>query len=166
MYRSELASVSASSDLYPRQPPDCGREEYSILWPRFRPGGPFPVPPVDSLGSVTSHTKLVKAIGQSSEVGGPPESLPAAALRILVPTGPTYANSVCDVLRRRVVTSDGFWPVKKTPRLGRSFLGCRGTRPPESARAWRRLYMQGPVPGTVVVPSSTASSRRWRPEPQ
>ena len=49
-------------------------------------------------------------------MGGPPESLPAAARRILVRTGPMYANSVCDALRRRVVTSDGFCPVKK-PRV-------------------------------------------------
>ena len=31
----------------------------------------------------------------------------------LVPEGTAYVNRVRDVLRRRVVTSDGFWPVKK-----------------------------------------------------
>ena len=31
----------------------------------------------------------------------------------LVTEGTAYVNRVRDVLRRRVVTSDGFWPVKK-----------------------------------------------------
>ena len=43
-------------------------------------------------------------------------TLPCRGGAVVVPTGPTYANSDCDALRRRVVTFDGFCPVKK-PRV-------------------------------------------------
>ena len=56
-----------------------------------------------------SYRESLVVVGGARPLAHPGRGLGA----VVVPTGPTYANSVCDVLWRRVVTSDGFWPVKK-----------------------------------------------------
>ena len=59
-----------------------------------------------------SYRESLVVVGGARPLAHPGRGLGA----VVVPTGPTYANSVCDALRRRVVTFDGFCPVKK-PRV-------------------------------------------------
>ena len=56
-----------------------------------------------------SYRESLVVVGGARPLAHPGRGLGA----VVVPTGPTYANSVGDALRRRVVTFDGFCPVKK-----------------------------------------------------
>ena len=61
-----------------------------------------------------SYRESLVVVGGARPLAHPGRGLGA----VVVPTGPTYANSVGDALRRRVVTFDGFCPVKK-PRVSK-----------------------------------------------